>query len=89
MLWNRRFREGSRNRKTLLIWVRLERLCRLTETTPSGHALDIARKARYSRQGVSELELRSIQQEFSAARGALESLNLEKRLKARYLFALL
>lgn len=89
MLWNRRFREGSRNRKTLLIWVRLEQLCRLTETSPSGHALDIARKARYSRQGVSELELRSMQQEFSAARGALESLNLEKRLKARYIFALL
>ena len=88
-LWDRKFREAGRNRKTLMVWARLERLCRLTEGKLPEQALDIARKARYSRQGVTELEFRTVQQEFAAARDTLKGKSLQLRVAARYIYALL
>lgn len=80
---------GDRNCRALACWRELERYHRLMKSDAPEEGRNIAQKAKYSRQGISPEELRTLEGHLRAAWEEMEQRPWYLKILDRYIFAVL
>ena len=88
LLWKKRRREGKNaNEKAAALWKESVQLARLLKKPPDGELKMLAEKARFSRQGLSEEELKAFWRYRRTALDALKKAPWYRRIYSRLILA--